>query len=86
MPTDGGEAEGLAGELDNRPRAPIHRGLLDRMRPVRPASTPLLVDRWFATIKYEKPDSLLVLIDVHTKERKPVPLPQGKLLRAVVVE
>ena len=86
MAADGGEAEGLSGEMDNRPRQAIPPGARCRRMPMRPSSTPLVVGRWISCIDYEKPDGRLVIIDVQTKEKKIVPLPNGKLMRAVVVE
>jgi hypothetical protein len=86
MTVEGGEAEGLSGEVDNTPQAVVPLGLLDRPRPARSASMPLVVGRWIAFIDYVKPGGRLVVIDVRTKEKKIVPLPKGKLVRAVVVE
>ena len=86
MPAGGGDAIGLSGELDNSERAMPHPALLDRVRPVRASSLPLLVERWIATVEHEKPDGRLVLIDVRSKEVKTVPLPKGRLVSAVVVE
>lgn len=89
---DGKTIDPLFGDLIQEARGWVP-AVVDRRRPVRAGWIPQVVARYFAHVEWRPrgtptadPAADLVVIDVQTGQRTTVPMPSGRVRKAVVVE